>query len=145
MIPEEERDILIVEDSPTQAEYLRKILSDYNYTSFVALSGEEALEILKTHTPKIVISDIVMSGIDGYELCKIIRNDERLKDIIFLLLTILSDPKDIIKGLEVGADGFITKPYNLNYLISTIQFLISTRELRKFIGIESIIELNYIR
>jgi two-component system cell cycle response regulator len=51
-----------------------------------------------------------MSGIDGYELCKIIRNDERLKDIIFLLLTILSDPKDIIKGLEVGADGFITKP-----------------------------------
>ena len=110
MIPEEERDILIVEDSPTQAEYLRKILRDYNYTSFVALSGEEALEILKTHTPKIVISDIVMSGIDGYELCKIIRNDERLKDIIFLLLTILSDPKDIIKGLEVGADGFITKP-----------------------------------
>ncbi|MCX7942245.1 MAG: response regulator [Dictyoglomaceae bacterium] len=143
MLPsEEERDILIVEDSPTQAEYLRKILRDYGYSSFVALSGEEALELLKTKIPQVVISDIVMPGIDGYELCGKIKSDEKLKNIIVLLLTVLSDPKDIIRGLEVGADGFITKPFDTKYLISTLQFLISSRELKKLGTIESVIEIN---
>jgi len=135
-------DILIVEDSPTQAEYLRKILSKYNYSCFVALSGEEALEILKLNSPKLIISDIIMPGISGYELCKIVKSNEKLKDIIFLLLTVLSDPKDIINGLEAGADGFITKPFDTNYLISTIQFLLSNHELKKFGHTESTIEIN---
>ncbi|MEN2984880.1 MAG: response regulator, partial [Dictyoglomaceae bacterium] len=100
MLPSEEKDILIIEDSPTQAEYLRKILRDYRYSSFIASSGEEALELLKTRTPQLIISDIVMPGIDGYEVCRRIKSDEKLKNIIVLLLTVLSDPKDIIRGLE---------------------------------------------
>lgn len=142
MLPSEERDILIVEDSPTQAEYIRKILRDYGYSTFVALSGEEALEILKTKIPQVVISDIVMPGIDGFELCRRIKTDERLKDVIVLLLTVLSEPKDIINGLESGADGFITKPFDTKYLISTVQFLLSSKELKKLGTIESIIEIS---
>ncbi len=138
----EEKDILIVEDSPAQAEYLRKILGDAGYSSFVALSGEEALELLKTKIPQIIISDIVMPGIDGYELCRRIKSDERLRYIIVLLLTVLSEPRDIINGLAAGADGFITKPFNKKYLISTIQFLLSSKELKKLGTIESIIEVN---
>lgn len=142
MVPDEDRDILIVEDSPTQAEYLRKLLSKHNYSCFVALSGEEALEILKISTPKLIISDIIMPGISGYDLCKIVKASDKLKDVIFLLLTVLSDPKDIINGLEVGADGFITKPFDPNYLISTIQFLLSNHELKRFGHTESTIEIN---
>lgn len=138
----EEKDILIVEDSPAQAEYLRRILGEVGYSSFIALSGEEALELLKTKIPQIIISDIVMPGIDGYELCRRIKSDERLRYIILLLLTVLSEPRDIINGLEVGADGFITKPFDKKYLISTIQFLLSSKELKKLGTIESIIEVN---
>ncbi len=142
MVPENNRDILIVEDSPTQAEYLRKILGDYNFSSFVALSGEEALEILKNITPKLIISDILMPGIDGFELCKIVKNNEQWKDIIVLLLTTLSDPKDITRALDVGADSFIIKPFDKKYLISTIQFLISHSELRKLGYTETTLEVN---
>ncbi|MGC9002694.1 MAG: response regulator [Dictyoglomus sp.] len=142
MVPENNRDILIVEDSPTQAEYLRKILRDYNFSSFVALSGEEAIEILKSKTPKLIISDILMPGIDGFELCKIVKSSEKWKDIIVLLLTTLSDPKDIIKALDVDADAFIIKPFNKKYLISTVQFLISHSELKKLGYTESNLEIN---
>jgi len=65
-LSENDKDIIIVEDSPTQAEYLRKILQDYNFSSLVALSGEEALELLKDKTPKLIISEIIMPGIDGF-------------------------------------------------------------------------------
>ncbi|MFN3699612.1 MAG: response regulator, partial [Dictyoglomus sp.] len=132
MDPEEKKDVLIVEDSPTQAEYLRGILIRHNYSSSIALRGDEALEILKIATPKLIISDILMPGIDGYELCKRVKFDERLKNIPFMLLTVLSTPEDIIKGIEVGADGFIVKPFEENYLISTVQFLIANNELKKF-------------
>ncbi|MGC8814453.1 response regulator [Dictyoglomus sp.] len=142
MVPENNRDILIVEDSPTQAEYLRNILKDYNFSSFVALSGEEAIEILKSKTPKLIISDILMPGIDGFELCKIVKSSEKWKDIIVLLLTTLSDPKDIIKALDVDADAFIIKPFNKKYLISTVQFLISHSELKKLGYTESNLEIN---
>lgn len=138
----EGKDILIVEDSPAQAEYLRRILEEFGYSSFIALSGEEALELLKIKIPHIIISDIVMPGIDGYELCRRIKSDERLRYIIVLLLTMLSEPRNIINGLEVGADGFITKPFDKKYLISTIQFLLSSKELKKLGTIESIIEVN---
>ncbi len=138
----EEKDILIVEDSPTQVEYLRKILRDYGYSSLVALSGEEALELLKTKIPQLVISDIIMPGMDGYELCRRIKSDEKLKNIIVLLLTVLSEPKDIIKGLEVEADGFIIKPFDTKYLISTIQFLLAGKELRRLGTIQSVLEIN---
>jgi len=70
---EEEKDVLIVEDSPAQAEYLRRILSKYGYSSFVALNGKEALEILKEHNPKAVISDVIMPELNGLQLCQLVR------------------------------------------------------------------------
>lgn len=137
---EEEKDVLIVEDSPAQAEYLRRILSKYGYSSFVALNGKEALEILKEHNPKAIISDVIMPELNGFQLCQLVRQNEKTKDIIFIILTSLSDPKDIVEGIKVGADGFIVKPYEENYLISTLQYLLSLKELRKAGIIEPSIE-----
>ncbi len=141
-LSENDKDIIIVEDSPTQAEYLRKILQDYNFSSLVALSGEEALELLKDKTPKLIISEIIMPGIDGFELCKIVKSNEKWKDIIILLITVLSHPQDIVKALEVGADGFMTKPFDPKYLIATIQYLISHRELKRLGYPETTLEVN---
>lgn len=123
--------ILIVEDSPTQAAKLKLILEKEGYSALIAENGEKALDILAETIPTIVISDIVMPGIDGYELCQRIKGNRRFHNLPVILLTQLSDPKDIIRGLESGADHFLTKPYSEDELLSHIQYICVNRELRK--------------
>ncbi|MFZ3072830.1 MAG: response regulator, partial [Thermodesulfobacteriota bacterium] len=94
--------ILIVEDSRTQASQLADILIPLGYRISIAYNGKEALVLLKDHKPAIVVADILMPEMDGYELCKAIKSDSKFMDIPVLLLTQLSDPKEIIKGLESG-------------------------------------------
>jgi signal transduction histidine kinase len=123
--------ILIAEDSAIQAETLRRMLVAEGYSVVVAKDGAEALLKAKESRPELVISDIVMPGMDGYELCRRVRADEKLKDVPVILLTSLSDPKDVIKGLECGANNFIVKPYDEKYLLSRIHYLETNAELRK--------------
>ena len=123
--------ILIVEDSLTQALQLQNILERHDCRVAVAYNGVEALEHLKEHIPSLVISDIVMPEMDGYKLCKHIRSDEKLRDIPVILLTALSDPEDVIKALECGADNFATEPYKEDFLISRIRTILANQELRK--------------
>ncbi|MFA6223303.1 MAG: response regulator [Desulfomonilaceae bacterium] len=122
--------ILVVEDSPTQAIRLQHILETRGFEVSVAFNGKSALEQLQTYRPNMVISDVIMPEMDGYELCRRIKGDESLKDIPVILLTSLSDPEDIIRGLEAGADNFITKPYQEKLLVSRIQYIIVNREIR---------------
>ncbi|MFA4956237.1 MAG: ATP-binding protein [Candidatus Methanoperedens sp.] len=125
-------EILIVEDSPTQAELLKFLLEKNDYRVWVAYNGREALDMItKKGKPALVISDIIMPGMDGYELCRCIKNDEKLKDIPFILLTSLSDSKDVLKGLECGADNFITKPYDEKYIFSRVQYILANRLIRE--------------
>ena len=120
-------EILIIEDSPTQAEQLRDILERHHYRVSVAANGREALATLAVRRPSLIISDIIMPEMDGYELCRRIKADERCRDIPVMLLTSLSNPRDVIRGLECGADNFITKPYNEEYLISRIRCMEADR------------------
>jgi two-component system sensor histidine kinase/response regulator len=113
-------EILIVEDSPTQAEKLGYILEQHGYRVSVAANGREALAFMDVRKPSLIISDIVMPEMDGYELCRRIKSDENLRSVPVILLTTLSDPRDVIKGLECGADNFITKPIDEEYLLSRI-------------------------
>ncbi|MFQ6044004.1 MAG: ATP-binding protein [Candidatus Poribacteria bacterium] len=145
--------ILVVEDSLVQAVKLKHILEQQDYRVSVAKDGEEALaamkgECAKTQStkqdrPTIVISDIIMPGMDGYELCRRIKADENLKDIPVILLTQLSDPQDIIKGLECGADNFITKPYDGEFLLSRIKHILVNRELRRNIITDMSVEIYF--
>lgn len=118
-------EILIAEDSPTQAEQLKQLLVENNYHVTHAINGRQALVILEKLIPDLIISDILMPEMDGYELCKRIKEDENLKDIPVILLTSLTDPEDVLKGLTCGADNFFTKPYQEDYLISHIQQIIA--------------------
>jgi len=116
--------ILIVEDSPTQAEMLRLLLAEHGYSARVAQNGEEALVLIHSSAPSLVISDIVMPGIDGYELCKALHNNPLTSDIPVLLLTQLDRPGDILRALECGAASFITKGSSEEYLVDKINELL---------------------
>ena len=117
-------EILIVEDSKTQAEQLRIFLEQENFEVSVTVDGEKALSRLRERRPTLVISDVMMPNMDGYELCRRIRADEQLRDIPVVLLTSLSEPEDIIKGLECGADNFLTKPYDEKALLTRIKYIL---------------------
>lgn len=123
--------ILIVEDSPTQAEQLKHLLEEQGYTANVAGNGRQALAAAKKYNPTLVISDVVMPEMDGYTFCKELKSDDRLKDIPVILVTQLSSAHDVITGLECGADNFILKPYDEKYLLSRIQYILTNLELRK--------------
>ncbi len=120
-------EILIIEDSLTQAEQLRDILERHHYRVSAAGNGREALAAIAVSKPALIISDIIMPEMDGYELCSRIKADERYRGIPVILLTSLSNPRDVIRGLECGADNFITKPYNEEYLLSRIRHMETDR------------------
>ena len=104
-------DILIVEDSPTQAQRLQHILQRQGYDVRHAANGRLALDAARQSKPALIISDVVMPEMDGYELCRQVKADATLSDTPVILVTTLSDPGDVIRGLECRADNFILKPY----------------------------------
>ncbi|MFA5907274.1 MAG: response regulator [Vicinamibacterales bacterium] len=120
-----------MEDSPTQAQQLQHILEQRGYRVAHAANGRLALESARQHRPAVVISDVVMPEMDGYELCREIKADPGLSDVPVILVTRLSDPADVIRGLECRADNFILKPYDERYLVSRVQFVLMNREMRK--------------
>ena len=118
--------ILIVEDSPTQAEQLKELLQNAGYRVTLATDGREALSLIETTIPNLVISDIVMPDIDGYTLCRNIKQNERFNHIPVILVTSLYDLQDVIRGLESGANNFIIKPYHEKHLLSRIENVLSS-------------------
>jgi diguanylate cyclase (GGDEF)-like protein len=123
--------VLIVEDSATQADQLRYFLEKHGFTVTVASNGREALSSLQHHLPTVVISDIVMPHVNGYELCTAIRSDPRTAHLPVVLLTALSSPRDILLALECKADHFITKPYSEVYLLSRMESILEMIHLRQ--------------
>nr|WP_203545018.1 response regulator [Desulfovibrio sp. JC010] len=112
---------MVVEDSLTQAVKLEYILFERGFRVSLVPNGENALEFLEEKGVDLVISDVVMPGMDGYKLCEKIRENPRYKDLPVILLTSLSDPGDIIRGLKSGATNFVTKPYDEEFLLSRIE------------------------
>ena len=140
---EKSANILIVEDSPTQAIQLQSLLEENGYKVSVAVNGADALSYLDEYIPDLVISDIVMPEMDGYELCRKIKDDDDLKGIPVLLLTQLTEPEDIINGLECGADNFVTKPYDPKLLLSQLEYILVNRTMRTSPRIEMGMEVFF--
>jgi signal transduction histidine kinase/AmiR/NasT family two-component response regulator len=120
-IPDSLTEILVAEDSPTQAAQIKYLLESNNFKVVITENGRKALDWLSDHIPALVISDIIMPEMNGFELCEKIKSDSRTENIPVILLTSLSDPDEVIDGLSCGADSFITKPYDKGYLISNIR------------------------
>jgi signal transduction histidine kinase len=122
--------ILIAEDSATQAQRLRHILEQQGYRVTVAGNGRLALEAARRDRPALIISDIVMPEMTGYELCRHLKQDVGLSETPVILVTTLSDPQDVIRGLECRADNFILKPYDAEQLLRRIQFVLVNSHMR---------------
>jgi PAS domain S-box-containing protein len=135
--------ILIAEDSLTQAERLRYMLEKIGYTVRHAINGKEALDTARKERPLLILSDIRMPEMDGYELCKTVKNDKTLWDIPFILLTVLDDPRDVIMGIECGADSYMMKPYSDNYLLSRINQVLDNKHLLTRNKGEESLEINF--
>ena len=112
--------ILVVDDSPTQAKLLQQVLVAHGFQVCVFKNGAEALAYLFANPCDLVISDILMPEMDGFELCRLIRELPELTCLPIILLTHLNDPADVLHSLEAGADYFISKPYNNKLLLSRI-------------------------
>ena len=115
--------ILIAEDSPTQAAQLCGVLEMHGYHVTVARNGREALEVLRHDPPMMVITDILMPEMDGYELCRQIKTSPDWKHLPVMLLTSLSEPVEVIRSLECGADSFTIKPWEEHQILTRIQRL----------------------
>ena len=118
--------VVIAEDSRIQGKVLQQRLTAAGYEAHIGLDGALALELVKQYRPCIVVSDIEMPTMTGYELCRAIKQNSEMRHTPVILLSTLSDAEDIIRGLDVGADNYITKPYDINYLIARMQALRST-------------------
>lgn len=123
--------ILIAEDSPTQAQRLRHLLEQQGYEVRVAANGRVALEMAPQFRPALIISDVVMPEMDGYELSRRIKAGGELRDIPVILVTTMSDPQDVIRGLECGADNFVLKPYDERYLLDRVRYVVINRQMRR--------------
>jgi diguanylate cyclase (GGDEF)-like protein len=123
--------VLVVEDSPTQAERLRSDLATNGFGVLVARNATDALETLSDGAIDLVVSDVVMPGMDGYQLCRRIKDDARTRHLPVVLLTSLTDPLDVVSALESGADNFIRKPYEKEQLLARLGTVIQNRDARR--------------
>lgn len=123
--------ILIAEDSPTQAEQLKYMLEKHKYKVLVAKDGKEAIGMVLEHAPSLVITDIMMPEMNGYDLCREIKSREKTMSIPVILLTSFSRSEDVMEGIACGADNFLTKPFREEYLVSHIEQILANREIYK--------------
>ena len=114
-------DILVVEDSRFQAKRLRDFLQKHGYRVRLAANGKEGLGAIRERRPAVIVSDIVMPYMDGFEMCRAVKSEKEFKDIPVILLTTLSHTGDILRGLEAGADSYISKPCDGKMLLTRIQ------------------------
>lgn len=115
--------ILIVDDEPNIVMSLEYTFKKNNFQVFIARDGQEALDILKNALPDLIILDVMMPNVDGYNTLEQIKNDTRLKHTKVIFLSAKNKEKDIEKGLSLGADLYMTKPFSVKKLVEHVNEL----------------------
>ncbi len=121
--------ILAIDDNPKLIEILRLCLERQDYEVIAAYSGSEGLRRFQDNHPDLVILDIMMPGMDGWEICRSLR--EMSPDVPILILTVLREKASIVRGLALGADGFMAKPFRPGELVARIQALLRRASMTK--------------
>src|SRR3989338_865494 len=121
--------ILIVDDNPTNVELISVQLKPYHYEVMKAYDGEQALEIIRSFPPDLILLDLMMPRMSGYEVCKILKSDPATRLIPTIIVTALRELDDKIKALELGADDFLMKPYNKLELVTRVRSLLRVKSL----------------
>ena len=116
--------ILVIEDEAGIARMIQVLLEARGFATVVTYSGDEALRHLAEQSVDLVLLDVMMPGMDGYEVCRRIKGDPRWRHVPVIMLTAKDTTRDKIHGLEVGADDYITKPFNTDELVARIRVLL---------------------
>ncbi|MDA8430944.1 MAG: response regulator [Geobacteraceae bacterium] len=121
--------ILCVDDEPGNLNLLERTLGSSGYQVVKAAAGQEALDIIASRTVDLVLTDVMMPGIDGFETCRRIKGDERYRHIPVVMITALGSKTDRIRGIEAGADEFLAKPYDHGEVLARVKMLLRTKQL----------------
>lgn len=113
--------ILVVDDEPHIVNLIRLTLSGEKYEVYSAYSGKEALELAKQITPDLIILDLMMPNMDGYQVCEEIRKDKRLAELPIMILSAKSQLVDKFKSINVGADDYVVKPFDPEELLRRVK------------------------
>jgi DNA-binding response OmpR family regulator len=120
--------ILIIEDEEDIAEILQFNTEKEGYASFIADSGEKGLEFILQNKPDLVLLDLMLPGLNGLEVCKNVRKNESLSNVRIIMLSAKGEEIDIVTGLELGADDYVTKPFSPRVLMARIKNVLQRRE-----------------
>lgn len=118
--------ILIADDEPNILVSLEFLMKREGYTVLLAHDGQEAMDLLRRERPRLVLLDVMMPRKTGFEVCQEIRHDDALKDTLILMLTAKGRETDIVKGLALGADAYMTKPFSTRELVQKVRELLGT-------------------
>jgi DNA-binding response OmpR family regulator len=112
--------VLIADDEPNIVVSLEYLMKRAGYQVLVARDGQEALDLLRRERPRLVLLDVMMPKKSGHEVCQELRADEQIKDTLVLMLTAKGRDTDVDKGLGVGADAYVTKPFSTKELVAKV-------------------------
>jgi DNA-binding NtrC family response regulator len=130
--PVEDADrILLVDDDVTNLDVLRHTLDGRGYRLFVTRSGESAIDVARRVRPLLILLDIVMPGIDGYETCRRLKEDPETREAAVIFLSSLDDTKDKVRGLQVGAVDFVSKPFQSDEVVARVNTHLTLQRLRR--------------
>lgn len=122
-MPERAR-ILLVDDEPSVVRMIQKRLDNAGYEVLVAMDGEEGFRKAKEDKPDLIILDLMLPKLNGYEICLMLKKDSRYKKIPIVMFSAKAQPKDVEQGLECGADAYVRKPFRAEELLNQIRALI---------------------
>jgi CheY-like chemotaxis protein len=123
--------LLLVDDNTTNLQVLHEILGGRGYKLLVAKNGENALSIAHKAKPSLILLDIMMPGIDGYEVCRRLKADPETQDIPVIFLSALDDTKDKVKGLDLGAVDYVSKPFQAEEVIALVNTHLTIKSSRR--------------
>jgi DNA-binding response OmpR family regulator len=118
------KEILIVDDEPGVVVAIQFLMEQQGYNVLAANSGEDALEVIYKYNPDLAILDIMLPGISGWEVCEIVRLNPDYRNLKIVFLTARGDEAEIARGLTLGADAYITKPFSNDQLIAKVNTLL---------------------
>ena len=113
LFPPESMTVMIVDDTRPNVLVLQRTFANTGYNILVAFDGEKALDLISKLKPDLILLDFMMPGLNGFEVCKLLKENPEVNDIPIIVITAMGMPKDVLAGFEAGAVNYITKPFNL--------------------------------
>jgi len=123
--------VMVVDDNPKNLQVLGSLLKENNYRVAVARDGNQVLEYLKTRQPDLILLDVMMPGINGFDVCKIIKNDPKIKEIPVLFITALADTDNKLAGFKAGGEDYITKPFFKEEVLARVNVFLERQKAQK--------------